>query len=147
MVESSKSATKAIQKRQPRKNAAGKPRSRGVYTNLAGVDIPSSLPKWDRQCEARRKRTEIRCKSRACIGSNVCRKHGGAAHAKIRLIKYLNWCVLGGNAGDHVVYMHLAVYATMNHLLALGKHATDEEKLEAGIMLLNTVGELQLPDE
>lgn len=119
---------------------------RGTYAELAGVKIPHSLPHWNRTCRAKRKRLSVRCKSKATIGSAVCKFHGGAAHPKQRLLKYLAWCVLGGNAGDQAVYAHLAVYATVNHILKMNS-STDEQKLTAGLLILQAFEHLTVESE
>lgn len=90
------------------------------------------------QCSAhKRSSPDVQCRNWAIRGMPTCRKHGssGVRNAKLGLIRYLAWIIIGAPPDIPAVYAKFAsMSAALEQLFNNGK-GTPEQRLRAALWL------------
>lgn len=101
-------------------------------------DFPDSWPRWNKICEAPRRKGLGPCKRWAVIGMPTCTLHGsgGVVHQERGRMRYLAWIVTGGPQNMPVDdACRIALAAWYEAVIANGK-GTPDQQYKAAMWLL-----------
>jgi hypothetical protein len=110
-----------------------------------GFRIPANWPRWKVKCGApSRSRPGGTCQSWAVRGMPTCKIHGsgGARNAKLGLIRYLSWIIIGMPQDTPVEYARFVAMSAALEMMFNKGYGTPEQRLKAA-MWMSEIGELE----